>query len=532
VLYTANFTTQYLLTLAASPNGWGSLTANPASADGYYANGTSVQITAAATSGFAFTGFSGDLTGSTNPQSIAMTAPRSVTGSFSGSSPLTVARAKLNFGTANGIVTSPQTIRVNIAAGVSWSASSNQPNISVSPSSGVGSGTFQVTASAGPGGVITVSSAGASGSPQIQVNVTAVTPGTPFGSFDTPANNVTGVTGAIAVTGWALDKVQVAKVEIFREPVGSEATGALVYIGDAVFVEGARPDIEGLYPTLPFNYRAGWGYQLLTNLGPGVDGTFKLHAIEHNKAGSSFDLGTKTITLDNVHATKPFGSIDTPGQGDTASGNAYVNFGWALAQNPNQIPIDGSTISVVIDGQVVGHPTYNQFRPDIPSLFPGYANSGGAVGFFYLDTTKLLSGVHTISWNVFDNAGHGEGIGSRYFSLFNTGSSAEAEEPMVTEESRNGAVTVRERSAGYDPNPVEIEEVGQLELPLGAISGYEVVNGEHHLLPIGSSLRRGVFYWQPGPGFLGEYQLVFERKDGTETQVRVIIRPKTYPRGI
>src|SRR5260221_292066 len=135
VMYTANFTTQYLLTLAASPNGGGSLTGNPASADGYYANGTSVQITAAATAGFTFTGFSGDLTGSTNPQSIAMTAARSATGSFSGFSTLTVDRARLNFGTANGIVTSPQTIRVNIAAGVSWSASSNQTNISVSPSS-------------------------------------------------------------------------------------------------------------------------------------------------------------------------------------------------------------------------------------------------------------------------------------------------------------------------------------------------------------------------------------------------------------
>src|ERR1700682_5045920 len=36
-----------------------------------------------------------------------------------------------------------------------------------------------------------------------------------------------------------------------------------------------------------------------------------------------------------------------------------------------------------------------------------------------------------------------------------------------------------------------------------------------------TSLRRGVFYWQPGPGFLGEHNLVFEQKDGTEVQVSV-----------
>ena len=43
-------------------------------------------------------------------------------------------------------------------------------------------------------------------------------------------------------------------------------------------------------------------------------------------------LGTRTITCDNAHATLPFGTIDTPGQGETVSGSAYVNFGWALTQ--------------------------------------------------------------------------------------------------------------------------------------------------------------------------------------------------------
>src|SRR5258706_15884836 len=83
----------------------------------------------------------------------------------------------------------------------------------------------------------------------------------------------------------------------------------------------------------------------------------------------------------------------------------------------------------------MGHPTYTQFRSDLRKLFPGYLNSGGAVGFFYLDTTKLTNGVHTISWNVFDNVGHGDGIGSRYFNVFNSGAnSTEPEEPLATNE--------------------------------------------------------------------------------------------------
>jgi uncharacterized repeat protein (TIGR01451 family) len=441
---------------------------------------------------------------------------------------LSVSHTTLNFA-LNG-TTSPQTVTVNFAGsgGVPWTATSNQPNIVVLQGSGSGNGSFQVSGSSGPNGVITVTAPGAIGSPkQTQVNITNAPLGNPFGSFDTPADNTSGVAGAIPVTGWALDAVEVVKVDIWREPVGSEPAGALIFIGDAVFVEGARPDVESLNPNVPFNYRAGWGYQMLTNFLPQGNGTFKLHAIAHNKAGNSTDLGTKTIIVDNAHASKPFGTLDTPGQGGTVSGNAFVNFGWALTQNPNKIPIDGSTISVVIDGQVVGHPTYNQFRSDIATLFPGYLNSGGAVGFFYIDTTTLASGVHTISWNVFDNVGHGDGIGSRYFNVFNSSSGSSMDQPLPdgrgSDELRNRTVTVRERS-----HSVEIEELALVEFPLDAISGYQLVNGERRPLPIGSSLKRGVFYWQPGPGFLGQFHLVFQRKDGTESHVRVKIRPKTF----
>src|SRR5260370_12717459 len=126
-----------------------------------------------------------------------------------------------------------------------------------------------------------------------------------------------------------------------------------------------------------------------TNFLPQGKGALKPHAIAHNKAGVSFHPGTKTIVVQNAHATKPFGTLDTPSQGGNASGNAFVNFGWALCPNPNRIPVDGSTISVIIDGQSVGHPTYNQFRSDIATLFPGYLNSVRPVRFSYLHPTKL-----------------------------------------------------------------------------------------------------------------------------------------------
>jgi hypothetical protein len=81
--YTANFTTQYLLTTSTIPDGVGGVNADPPSADGYYDSGANVQLGAAKTAfksaQYLFTGWSGDLTGTVSPQSIVMSSPRNVT---------------------------------------------------------------------------------------------------------------------------------------------------------------------------------------------------------------------------------------------------------------------------------------------------------------------------------------------------------------------------------------------------------------------------------------------------------------------
>src|SRR5262249_33541321 len=76
--YTANFTTQHLLTTAVSPAGSGTVSATPSSEDGYYNAGTSVQVSAVANSLFIFSNWTGDITGTTNPASLTMSAPKTV----------------------------------------------------------------------------------------------------------------------------------------------------------------------------------------------------------------------------------------------------------------------------------------------------------------------------------------------------------------------------------------------------------------------------------------------------------------------
>jgi hypothetical protein len=206
-------------------------------------------------------------------------------------------------------------------------------------------------------------------------------------------------------------------VNIFRDPVAGEPN-APIFIGTAAFVDGARPDVQAQFPTAPNASRAGWGLQILTNMLPGGgDGTYRLLVFADDVEGHTTLLGTRTFTAANGSATIPFGTIDTPVAGETVSGT-IVNFGWALTPQPAFIP-SGTTIDVVVDNVVVGHPTYGFARNDIDTLFPGYMNSGAAVGYFMLDTTTLTNGLHTIAWVVHDNLGGTQGIGSRVFFVDN-----------------------------------------------------------------------------------------------------------------
>ena len=457
---------------------------------------------------------------------------------------------------------------------VTWTAVSNQPWLQVSPVSGTGSGTVSIgvvpTAGLPPSGTVTgsvfVSLTGSLNAlPPISVTLTLTPTSTsvgPFGTVDTPTDHRTGVTGAVPFTGWALDDVGVARVSICRAAFGAEVApvdpncggAAELFVGFAVFIDGARPDVAGGFPTYPLSTRAGWGFMALTNMLPNQgNGTYRFTMRAQDREGHWSVLGTRTMTCANANATLPFGSLDTPLQGGTASGASFVNFGWALTPLPKTIPIDGSTIHVLVDGVDLGTADYNHPRPDIQALFPGFNNTNGAVGFRMLDTTSLSSGLHTISWTVTDSAGATEGLGSRFFSVAN-GVGA------VTAATTSAASSLREIDAApQDTTPlvgrrgwdleapmglfgagasgvtvIRSEEVNRVELQLGDgdLTGYLRTTAGLAPLPIGSRLDRAtdVFTWAPGVGFIGPYDFVFVRSVTggvvSRRDVRVVLHAK------
>ena len=494
---------------------------------------------------------------------------------------ISLSRRNLFYGASSGgAETSTQSVIIgNSGTGtLTWTAVSDRNWLNVAPASGSGAGILQIGVN--PGGLpvgtwpgtITVSDPNASNSPQaIAISLTvkgAGQSGPPFGEFSTPTDGTAGVTGAIPVTGWVVDDVETASVRIFRDPTGGEGVG-LVFIGEAIFVEGARPDIENAFPGYPINYRAGWGYMLLTNSLPnGGNGRYKIHAFAADKEGSQVWLGTKTITCSNATAVKPFGTIDSPPQGGDASGNSYWNFGWVLTPQTKTMPKNGSTILVYVDGAYAGNlgtapNVYNQYRADVSTAFPGLNNTGapgagGPVGAFFLDTTKYANGVHTIHWIATDDAGAADGIGSRYVNIVNTGTTTQASSQTIILELADSYESVMNLPVSFEslrlkrgfnlktePEVLQpdnygtihfqIKEIERIEMELGEDEGYRgylLVGEKLRPLPIGSTLdpRTGRFSWLPGPGFVGSYDLIFIHEDGLSGKRRIPFKVTIRPR--
>jgi hypothetical protein len=481
-------------------------------------------------------------------------------------------RERLNFGLVIGdSQTGSQRFLISNSGGsiLNWSASVSDGWIQVSPLNGTEDMIVMVTmdgAGLTPGsytGDITITDPNADNSPQVLYIYLEVKekPGEapPFGSFDSPPDNSV-VYGSVPMTGWALDDVEVSNVKIFRNPLKGYETEQ-IYIGDAIFVDDARPDVERKYSSYPRHYRAGWGYMMLSNRLPNEgNGTFVITSVAMDSSGNEVTLGEKTIICDNANAVKPFGAIDTPTQGGDAFGAEFINFGWALTPKPKSIKKNGSTIKVWVDGvPLEGNPVYNRYRKDVAALFPTYNNSDGAGGYYYLDTTLYANGVHTISWSVTDDAGITDGIGSRYFNVMNVINPSVASVSSINYgpthqdkfsiEHLPTAVSPVYLKKGYKASShqkpccpgndgiitIEIKEDERIEIQnasSGYYCGYMVVGHQLKPLPVGSFLdtRRGVFYWQVSVGFIGKYRLLFIVKDPNGEYKRELINVLVHPK--
>jgi hypothetical protein len=458
-------------------------------------------------------------------------------------------------GAALSAQTPPQTVRLTQtgAGTVTWTASSTTPWLVVSPTSGSGSTALSIRVQAASGltgsqtGRINLALTGAANTVgpvnvtfTIVLNTAPVSP--PFGVIDTPVGDATVLAGSIAVTGWTLDNIGVQRVELWRDLQPGETTppfastpsdprNGKVFIANATFVDGARPDVEALNATTPLAYRAGWGYLLLTwGLWNQGNGTYKLYAFAFDQENNLGTIGTKTVIVSNNAATKPFGSIDTPGIGGDASG---PNFGWGLTPKVNGVAtckIQPSGVQVSIDSGPLQPVVYGDARTDIAGAFPGFSNTAAAGGHFIIDWSTLTNGPHTIGWLITDDCNRADGVGSRFFNVTG-GTSVTTVQSRAVAEGQSESMDAITVARGYGELPeivrpdetgsrtIEVKQGGRIEIrvPHGFESAYQLVNGgQRRALPIGATwdAASGTLYWQPAPAFLGQYRIVFTNGSG------------------
>jgi len=147
--YTANFTTQYSLTTSVDPPEGG--TATPSGVN-WYNYGQTVSVLATPSSGYTFSSWSGDLSGSANPASLLMYGPKGVTANFSVEvvpCDYSIFPTSQNIGKEGGIVS----ISITTGTVCQWRAWSNASWITMtSGGSGIGSSamSYLVAANTGP----------------------------------------------------------------------------------------------------------------------------------------------------------------------------------------------------------------------------------------------------------------------------------------------------------------------------------------------------------------------------------------------
>jgi Bacterial Ig domain len=266
----------------------------------------------------------------------------------------------------------------------------------------------------------------------------------PFGVIDTPAPGQPGVSGSLAVTGWALDDSGVINHVDFLVD-GKIVAGAVVGQASTAFYGTPRPDVFAAFPSIPNSLNSGFVANIDTTAL--VDGVHVFSVRVFDSLGASSVIDSRTAQVINNGALLPsFGFLDypldkasilcnpatpepppnpnpggcpsppvppcipgIPGQNpEPLSFYKNVVTGWALDVGAFEDRGQVSYVELLIDGNVIANTRrdcilttvttdppvtpglernalvncYGVNRPDVAHAYPGYVNADNS-GFFF-----------------------------------------------------------------------------------------------------------------------------------------------------
>ena len=208
-------------------------------------------------------------------------------------------------------------------------------------------------------------------------------------------------------------------VLVGRLPARRADGSGLVFLGTAVMIAGARPDVVAAF-RIPRRGERRLG----------------LHGAEqHAPAGTERHLhAARRRDVSRLRKPRLSGRGSSPPPTPPASSRSgpstrrsgrdrlclVTTFGWGLhpaAEANSRSMARRSTSISTARWPAISRTTIS--GQTSRGCLPGYANSNGAVGFFQFDSRDLSNGLHMISWVVRDDAGATQGVGSRYFTVRN-----------------------------------------------------------------------------------------------------------------
>jgi hypothetical protein len=210
--------------------------------------------------------------------------------------------------------------------------------------------------------------------------------------------------GMILVKGWVLDPLAVTKIELYVDDQFQYNVNKGL----------PRIDVLEAYPNYPGIHNMAPGFETGFSASRFTNGPHTVMVKVYFSDGRVFELGRRTILVDNTINQAPFGSIDIP---DMAAGyNASGSFpvvGWAL-------DTDGiGRVDVIVDGAILQSAMYGDARPDVGNTFPDMAAANFSGYIAEIDTTRIQDGVHLLEVIGIDRLGMSRRIGARQVQIFN-----------------------------------------------------------------------------------------------------------------
>ena len=229
-------------------------------------------------------------------------------------------------------------------------------------------------------------------------------------SLDLPDPGVT-QSGEILIKGWALDPIgtSISKVELFVDDQDQYSTNRNL----------PRIDIIEAFPNYPGIHTIAPGFQTGFNASRFTNGPHTVYVKVFTADNRVFELGRRTIQIDNTLNQQPFGSVDIPDPGAAYNAaNSFPVLGWAA-------DTDGiSHIDVQIDNGSMQEVMYGDARPDVANAFPDFPPALYSGFIANIDTTRIQDGVHQLAVYATDKQGLRRQIGRRTVQVLNSEISA------------------------------------------------------------------------------------------------------------